>query len=93
MPKQSDLVPVEVETTEDISSQTMQSFTTQLRKKLAQGVNTPTYLRPKEAAIRISVTPAFIYKLLKQGQLKSYGLGRTRLIKVIDLDTLVESHG
>ena len=51
----------------------------------------PKYLRPDEAAARVSVTPAFIYKLMKQGTLSFHNLGKARLIKVTDLDQLVES--
>ena len=50
----------------------------------------PKYLRPAEAAARISVTPAFLYKVIAQGALKSHTLGKVRLIKVADLDQLVE---
>jgi len=61
---------------------------------LPKGVYTePKYLKPDEAASRISVSPAFIYKLMKQGKLISHKLGKSRLIKTADLDQLVESNG
>ena len=61
---------------------------------LSQGVITPEpkYLRPAQAAHRISVTQSTIYKLLKAGSLRSHKLGKNRLIKVSDLDQLVESN-
>ena len=60
---------------------------------LAKGVKTPEpkYIRPADAAARISATSAFIYKLMKSGDLKSHTLGKARLIKVTDLDQLVEN--
>jgi hypothetical protein len=51
----------------------------------------PKYLRPNHAATRLSVTTAFIYKLMSNGSLRFHKLGRTRLIKITDLDALVES--
>jgi len=61
---------------------------------LSKGVNTPEpkYIRPADAAARISATPAFIYKLMKSGALKSHTLGKARLIKTADLDQLVEAN-
>jgi excisionase family DNA binding protein len=60
---------------------------------LPKGVYTePKYLRPSEAAVRISATPAFIYKLLKNGSLRSHKLGKARLIKATDIDQLVEGN-
>jgi excisionase family DNA binding protein len=53
--------------------------------------NEPKYLRPDHAATRLSVTTAFIYKLMSNGSLRFHKLGRTRLIKITDLDALVES--
>jgi excisionase family DNA binding protein len=52
----------------------------------------PKYLRPDSAASRLSVTPAFLYKLMGNGTLPFHKLGGARLIKVSDLDALVESN-
>jgi excisionase family DNA binding protein len=61
------------------------------RSKKHLQITEPKYIRPDAAASRISVTPAYIYKLMADGSLPFYNLGRTRLIKVSDLDQLVES--
>jgi excisionase family DNA binding protein len=65
-----------------------------MSKTLPKGVYTtePKYLRPLEAAQRISVTREKIYQLVKSGSLKSYTVGACRLIKVSDLDQLVEGN-
>jgi len=64
-----------------------------MSKTLPKGVYTePKYLRPLEAAQRISVTREMIYQLVKSGSLKSYTVGACRLIKVSDLDQLVEGN-
>lgn len=52
----------------------------------------PKYLRPEQAAQYISATRAFIYSLLKEKKLKSHTVGRARLIKVADLESLVEAN-
>jgi excisionase family DNA binding protein len=52
----------------------------------------PGYMRPKDAAEYLSVTRSLIYTLMKSKKLRSYHLGRARLLKVSDLDALVESN-
>lgn len=72
---------------------TCQSKPTNRSNLLPKGVySEPVYLRPAAAARRISVTPATIYNLLKSGSLKSHTLNKCRLIKVTDLDQLIEGN-
>ena len=49
------------------------------------------YLRPEGAATYISVTRSTIYRHIEEGRLRSYLVGGTRLIKISDLDKLVEA--
>ncbi len=49
------------------------------------------YLRPEGAATYISVTRSTIYRHIEEGRLRSYLVGGTRLIKISDLDALVEA--
>ena len=50
----------------------------------------PKYLRPEQAAQRISATRAFIYSLMNSKKLKSHTVGRARFIKTSDIDALIE---
>jgi excisionase family DNA binding protein len=52
----------------------------------------PAYLRPSEAANYISTSLSSIYRLMTSKQLKSYKINGTRLIKVADLENLVEAN-
>jgi excisionase family DNA binding protein len=54
--------------------------------------NKPTYLRPQAAADYISSSLSSIYRLMQSKQLKSYKMNGTRLIKVSDLDALIEAN-
>jgi excisionase family DNA binding protein len=52
----------------------------------------PAYLRPLEAAAYISTSLSSIYRLMTTKQLRSYKINGTRLIKVADLENLVEAN-
>lgn len=52
----------------------------------------PAYLRPLEAANYISTSLSSIYRLMHSKQLKSYKINGTRLIKIADLENLVEAN-
>jgi excisionase family DNA binding protein len=49
------------------------------------------YLRPKEAAVYLSVNQGTIYRLIRSKKLKSYKVDGAMVIKVSDIDALVES--
>jgi excisionase family DNA binding protein len=51
----------------------------------------PGYLRPKDAATYLSVNMSTIYRLMSSKKLKSYKVGGARILKVSDIDALVES--
>ena len=50
----------------------------------------PGYMRPKDAAKYLSVTLSTVYRLMSSKQLKSYKVGGARILKVSDIDALVE---
>ena len=50
------------------------------------------YLRPLEAAEYISTSLSSIYRLMQSKQLKSYKINGTRLIKVAELESLIEAN-
>jgi hypothetical protein len=53
--------------------------------------NKPAYLRPRDAANHICTSLSSIYRLMQNKQLKSYKINGTRLIKVADLENLIEA--
>jgi excisionase family DNA binding protein len=50
----------------------------------------PAYLKPREAAIYLSVSVSTLYSLKGEGIVKFYKLGGAILLKVSDLDAAVE---
>ena len=48
------------------------------------------YLRPAEAGEYARVTRSTIYRWMSDGLIKSYCVGGVRLIKVSDIDRLIE---
>ena len=50
----------------------------------------PAYLKPKEAAVYLSVSVPTLYALKGVGILKFYKLGGSILLKVSELDAAVE---
>jgi excisionase family DNA binding protein len=51
----------------------------------------PTYLRPKEAAAYMAVGLTKLYALIGSKKLKTSMIGGVRLIRVEDIDALVNS--
>jgi excisionase family DNA binding protein len=51
----------------------------------------PGYMRPDEAAVYLSVSMTSIYRLMKSKELKSYLVGGSRILKISDIDALVEA--
>lgn len=51
------------------------------------------YLRPREAANYCSVSMQTLYNWMNKGILKSYIIGGTRLLRVSDIDAMIEAGG
>ena len=52
----------------------------------------PAYLRPEDAAEYASIGVRTLYRWIATGKLKPAKIGRVRLVRVSDLDRLIESH-
>jgi excisionase family DNA binding protein len=52
----------------------------------------PAYLRPEDAAAYASIGLRTLYRWIECGKLKPAKIGRVRLVKIADLDRLIESH-
>lgn len=48
--------------------------------------------RVDEAAVLLGISRTFIYRLIEKGDLKSFKLGRRRLVLKSDLDEFATSH-
>ena len=74
------------------SSQVLSTHVNKRQPSRNNMTNKPAYLRPLEAAAYISTSLSSIYRLMQAKQLKSYKVNGTRLIKVADLESLVEAN-
>jgi excisionase family DNA binding protein len=52
---------------------------------------TPQYLRPAQAAERMSVSLSTVYRMLASKALRSTRIGRIRLIKVESIDNMISA--
>lgn len=52
----------------------------------------PAYLRPEDAAQYASIGVRTLYRWIATGKIKPAKIGRVRLVRVSDLDQLIESH-
>lgn len=50
------------------------------------------YLRPDDAAAYASIGVRTLYRWIATGKIKPAKIGRVRLVRVSDLDRLIESH-
>lgn len=46
----------------------------------------------EEAARRVGVGRSFLWSVVRRGELKSYRLGRRRLVRLVDLDRWIRRH-
>jgi excisionase family DNA binding protein len=52
----------------------------------------PKYIKPAEAAAFMSVSMNTIYRYMRAKSLKSYKVGKSRLIKIDDLVAMIEGN-
>ena len=52
----------------------------------------PAYLRPEDAAKYAAIGTRTLYRWIATGKIKPAKIGRVRLVRVADLDRLIESH-
>lgn len=52
----------------------------------------PAYLRPEDAAAYASIGVRTLYRWIATGKIKPAKIGRVRLVRVADLDRLIDSH-
>lgn len=52
----------------------------------------PAYLRPKQAAEYLQLGVSTLYRMIARKQIKVASIAGVRLVRIADLDALVESH-
>ena len=59
---------------------------------LPHPMNPTNYLRPKQVCDYLSVSHTTVYKLMKEGKLKSSKVNGSRLIALDDLNAMIQAH-